>query len=267
MPRVIFLLQFHPQRPTLVFSFTGHGNTGNCCGEQTTIAVQLKSSVGSLNEVVVIGYGTARKSDLTVAVATVRSGKLLDKPVANVSQALQGKVPGVDVSINTSAPGEAAKVRIRGISSINSSLDPLYVVDGVIGVNANLLNPDEIASLEVLKDASSTAIYGARGANGVIIITTKRGIKGKPRVSFDSYVSHSSLQRHLEALDANEFMQVYNLAYANAAKYDSLGYAQGNMWLMILPIFLNYLMPAANHCTIPIGNLKCINLHILSIIN
>lgn len=212
---------------TLVFSFTGMETQEVVVGTQTTIAVQLKASIGNLNEVVVIGYGTARKSDLTGAVATVRSEKLLDKPVANVSQALQGKVPGVDVSINTSAPGEAAKVRIRGISSINSSLDPLYVVDGVIGVNANLLNPNEIASLEVLKDASSTAIYGARGANGVIIISTKRGIKGKPRVSFDSYISQSSLQRHLEALDANEFMQVYNLAYANAAKYDSLGYAQG----------------------------------------
>lgn len=212
---------------TLVFSFTGMETQEIMVGEQTTISVQLKSSTGNLNEVVVIGYGTARKSDLTGSVATVKRDKLLDRPVANVSQALQGRVPGVDVSINTSAPGEAAKIRIRGISSINSSLDPLYVVDGVIGVNANILNPDDIASVEVLKDASSTAIYGARGANGVIIITTKRGVKGQPRIAYDAYISQNSLQRHLEALDANEFMQVYNLAYANAAKYDSLGFSQG----------------------------------------
>lgn len=212
---------------TLVFSFTGMETQEIVVGDQTTIAVQMKGAVSNLNEVVVIGYGTARKSDLTGSVATVKSDKLLDRPAGNVSEALQGRVAGVDVSINTSAPGEAAKVRIRGISSINSSLDPLYVVDGVIGVNANLLNPNDIASLEVLKDASATAIYGARGANGVIIITTKRGINGKPRISYDAYVSRVSLQRHLEALDANEFMDVYNLAYANAQKYDSLGYAQG----------------------------------------
>lgn len=211
----------------LVFSFTGMETQEITVGDQTTISVQLKPKSSTLNEVVVIGYGTSRKSDLTGAVVTVKSDKLLDKPVANVSQALQGKVPGVDVSINTSAPGEAAKVRIRGISSINSNLDPLYVVDGVIGVNANLLNPDDIASVEVLKDASATAIYGARGANGVILITTKRGIKGVTRISYDTYVSQSTLQRHLKALNSDEFMQVYNLAYANAQKYDSLGYAQG----------------------------------------
>jgi TonB-dependent starch-binding outer membrane protein SusC len=222
-----FSLSVPSDSAVLVFSYTGMETKEVTVRTETKISVQLKTANGNLNEVVVIGYGTARKSDLTGSVATVKSGKLLDRPVANVSQALQGRVPGVDVSVNTSAPGEAAKVRIRGISSINSSLDPLYVVDGVIGVNANLLNPNDIASVEVLKDASSTAIYGARGANGVIIITTKRGIKGKTLVSYDAYLSHNSLQRHLEALDANEFMQVYNLAYANAQKYDSLGYAQG----------------------------------------
>jgi TonB-linked SusC/RagA family outer membrane protein len=222
-----FTLSVPSNAATLIFSFTGMETQEVVVGDQTTIGVQLKPALSNLNEVVVIGYGTARKSDLTGSVATVKSDKLLDRPAGNVSEALQGRVPGVDVSINTSAPGEAAKVRIRGISSINSSLDPLYVVDGVIGVNANLLNPNDIASLEVLKDASATAIYGARGANGVIIITTKRGVKGKPRISYDAYISRSSLQRHLEALDADEFMQVYNLAYANAEKYDSLGYAQG----------------------------------------
>jgi len=213
--------------PRLVFSYTGMEAREVSVGNQTTVNAQLKSLNTALGEVVVIGYGATRKSDLTGSVATVKSDRLLDRPTTDVSQALQGRVPGVDVNVNTSAPGEAAKVRIRGISSVNSSLDPLYVVDGVIGVDATSLNPNDIASLEVLKDASSTAIYGARGANGVIIITTKRGIKGRSRVSYDAYVSQNSLQRHLKALDAKEFMQVYNLAYKNAEKYDSAGYAAG----------------------------------------
>ena len=213
--------------PRLVFSYTGMQPQEVSAGGQTIVNAQLQSSSAALGEVVVIGYGSTRKSDLTGSVATVKSDRLLDRPTTDVSQALQGRVPGVDVNVNTSAPGEAAKVRIRGISSINSSLDPLYVVDGVIGVDATSLNPNDIASLEVLKDASSTAIYGARGANGVIIITTKRGIKGRSRISYDAYVSQNTLQRHLKALNAQEFMQVYNLAYKNTQKYDSLGYAEG----------------------------------------
>lgn len=213
--------------PKLVFSYTGMETREVSVGGQSTINAQLQSSSAALGEVVVIGYGTVRKSDLTGSVATVKGEKLLDRSVTNVSQALQGRVPGVEVNYNTNAPGEAARVRIRGISSINSSLDPLYVVDGVIGVDANTLNPNDIASLEVLKDASSTAIYGARGANGVIIITTKRGVKGDSRISYDTYVSVNTLQRHLKALDAQEFMDVYNLAYKNAQKYDSAGFASG----------------------------------------
>ncbi|MGN6615971.1 MAG: SusC/RagA family TonB-linked outer membrane protein [Ilyomonas sp.] len=211
----------------LVFSYTGMQTQQVTVGDKSAVNVQMSSVSGTLNEVVVIGYGTARKSDLTGSVVTVKSDRLLDRPTTDVSQALQGKVAGVQVSVNSSAPGEPAKVRIRGISSINSSLEPLYVVDGVIGVDATTLNPNDIASLEVLKDASATAIYGARGANGVIIITTKRGIKGEPRISYDAYVSLNTLQRHLRALNSEEFMKVYNLAYANAKKYDSLGYAQG----------------------------------------
>lgn len=213
---------------TLVVSNVGYTSQEvPLSSSQTDVSVSLTQTSQTLSDVVVIGYGTARKSDLTGSVATIKSERLLDRPSTNVSQALQGRVAGVEVNLNTSAPGEAAKVRIRGSSSINSSLDPLYVVDGVIGVDANTLNPNDIASLEVLKDASSTAIYGARGANGVIIITTKRGIRGGSRISYDAYASVSTLQRHLKALNAEEFMQVYNLAFKNAQKYDSAGFAQG----------------------------------------
>ncbi|MEJ7587252.1 MAG: TonB-dependent receptor [Ferruginibacter sp.] len=212
---------------TLVISFVGFESAEVNVGTNTTVSVQLKAAIAVGEQIVVIGYGTARKSDLTGAVATVSGEKLLDRPVTNVSQALQGRIAGVEVIVNTSAPGEAAKVRIRGTSSINSSTDPLYVVDGIIGVDANTLNPNDISSVEVLKDASSTAIYGARGANGVILITTKRGVKGKTRILYDNYVSLNTIARSLPALNSEEFMAVYKLAYQNTQKYDSAGFAQG----------------------------------------
>lgn len=223
----VYTIQVDDANTVLIFSFTGFETKEIVAGASATLNVQLAPAEGSLSEVVVIGYGTARKSDLTGAVATVKSDRLMDRPANDVTQALQGRVAGVEVNINSSAPGEAAKVRIRGVTSINSSLDPLYVIDGVIGMPASALNPSDIASVEVLKDASATAIYGARGANGVIIISTKRGIRGPARLSYDGYVNVSTLQRHLEVLDAREFMDVYNLAYQNARKYDSLGFAQG----------------------------------------
>jgi TonB-linked SusC/RagA family outer membrane protein len=222
-----FSIQIPNNDAILEFSYTGFETQEVKASTAETLTVVLLESQNALNEVVVIGYGTAKKSDLTGSVATVKADRLLDRPSPDVTQALQGRVPGVDVSINTSAPGEPAKVRIRGVTSINSSLDPLYVVDGVIGVTASVLNPNDIASIEVLKDASATAIYGARGANGVIIISTKRGIRGPAKVSYEGFVGLSTLQRHLKALDAQGFMDVYNLAYKNAQKYDSLGFAQG----------------------------------------
>lgn len=175
-----------------------------------------------MDEIVVIGYGTQKKSDLTGAVASIKAEKLLDRQSFNVSQALQGRLPGVGVYTNTAASGAASRIRIRGINSINSGVDPLFVVDGVIGINANFLDPNNIESVEVLKNASSTAIYGARGANGVIIITTKRGLEGKTMVSYDGFASYS-----VPALDANQFMDVYNLTFANAEKFDPAGFADG----------------------------------------
>jgi TonB-dependent starch-binding outer membrane protein SusC len=210
----------------LVFNYVGMQPQEVPVGNQSTVNVTLRPDNSTLNEVVVIGYGTVRKSDLTGAVATVKGERLMDQPAPNVSQALQGKVAGVDVSINSNAPGATAKVRVRGIGSINSNIDPLYVVDGVIGVDANTLNPNDIASLEVLKDASSTAIFGARGANGVIIITTKRGRRGGTLVSYQGNTNVSELYRHLPTLNSDQFVQVYNLAYENGAKWDPNGEVQ-----------------------------------------
>lgn len=208
----------------LVFSYVGFKNVEVAANNAAALQnVVMMPDVSSLSDIVVIGYGTAKKSDLTGSVAVVKAEQLMDRPVPNVTQALQGKVAGVDVSVNSNAPGAGAKVRVRGLGSINSSLDPLYVVDGVAGVDGNSINPNDIASLEVLKDASSTAIYGARGANGVIMITTKRGRSGDTRVTYDGNVNVSELYRHLPALDAQEFIDVYNLSFANGQKFDPLG--------------------------------------------
>ncbi len=218
----------------LVFSYTGMEAREVSAGNRSTVNAQLQSANASLGEVVVIGYGTARKSDLTGAVSTIKGEQLMDKPAPNVSQALEGKVAGVDVSINSNAPGQGAKVRIRGIGSINSNIDPLYVVDGVIGVDPNSINPNDIASLEVLKDASSTAIFGSRGANGVIIISTRRGRHGGTRVTYDGNVNRSDLYRHLKTLNSDEFVKIYNESYANGTKFDP----QGGVWNP--PVALNH---------------------------
>jgi TonB-linked SusC/RagA family outer membrane protein len=216
----VYSIQVPNKDAVLVFTFTGFAPKEVKVGNQTSISVALDVQVSTLNDLVVIGYGSVKKSDLTGAVSTIKSDRLMDMPVANVSQALQGKIPGVDVNVNTSAPGQPAKVRIRGIGSINSNVDPLYVVDGVAGVDGNAINPNDIASIEILKDASSTAIYGARGANGVIMITTKRGKSGPTQVSYQGDVNVSTIARHLKTLNSDQFIKVYNDAFANATKFD-----------------------------------------------
>lgn len=218
-----FKLTVPDEGATLDFSSVGYERQSITTGSQTVFTIVLVESVKGLNDVVVIGYGTVRKSDLTGAVASLKGDQLVDRPVPNVSQALEGKIAGVDVNINSNAPGQAAKVRVRGIGSINSSLDPLYVVDGVSGVDINTINPHEIASLEVLKDASSTAIYGARGANGVIMVTTKRGVRGNTRVTYDGNVNRAELYRHVKTLNSDQFIQIYNQAFVNATNFDPLG--------------------------------------------
>ncbi|MEP6724920.1 MAG: TonB-dependent receptor, partial [Bacteroidota bacterium] len=211
----------------LVFSYVGFKNMEVPVNDPNRLQnIVLIQDVSNLNDVVVIGYGTARKSDLTGSVSVIKADKLIDKPVVNITQALEGKVAGVDVSVNNNAPGAGAKVRVRGLGSINSSLDPLYVVDGVTGVDGNSINPGDIASVEVLKDASSTAIYGARGANGVVMITTKRGRTGTTRVTYDGNVNVAQLYRHLPTLNSEEFVQVYNQSFTNGQKFDPTGAVQ-----------------------------------------
>jgi len=224
---------------TLVFSFVGYKSKEVAVGNQTNLTVNLAPDDNALAEVVVVGYGTVKKSDLTGAVGTVKAEVLQERPASSLNQGLSGRITGVNVSSNSGRPGGRANIRIRGASSISVSNNPLYVIDGVI-LNAvelangstpiDYLNPNDIASIEVLKDASSTAIYGARGANGVILVTTKRGVSGEGRVTYDTDFSIGVAPKRLPVLNSREFLAVEELAYANAAKYDPVGWATGTKY-------------------------------------
>jgi TonB-linked SusC/RagA family outer membrane protein len=213
-----------PANAVLQFSFVGMKSQEVAVDGKTTINVVLIEETIGIEEVVAIGYGTMKKKDLTGSVTNVSSGRLLDRPAFNVAQAIAGKVAGVKIIERNGAPGGNAMIRIRGTNSINAvSNDPLFVVDGVVGVaNAlGILNPNEIESMDVLKDASATAIYGARGSNGVILITTKRGIAGKTQVEYNGYVTRGVMNRKFYVLNAEQFMYVYTQAFMNVKKYGS----------------------------------------------
>ncbi len=228
----------------LVFSSTGFESKEVLVANQTTLDVVLTSNSTSLEDVVVIGYGSQRKSDLTGSVSSVKADQLLERPAASLNQALTGRMAGVQVNNNSGRPGGRTTVRVRGFSSINSSNNPLYVVDGVMLPQGNqaqfsnaidYLNPNDIASIEVLKDASSTAIYGARGANGVILVTTKKGRSGEGAVSYNIDLSVNAPGPHVpQVLNAKQYMAVEDLAWANMRKYDPVGWEAGK-WAYLNP--------------------------------
>jgi len=205
----------------LVFSYLGYLTEKINLTGQSTLDMKLMPDVTKLDEVVVIGYGTMKKKDLTGSVSSLTDERLLDRPAFNVAQAIGGKVAGVKIIERTGAPGSNAMIRIRGTNSISSGNEPLFVVDGVVGFNnaLGILNPNEIQTMDVLKDASATAIYGARGANGVIIITTKRGIAGKTTVEYSGYVTRGVMNRRFYVLDADQMMYVTKQAWMNVNKY------------------------------------------------
>ncbi len=223
---------------TLVFSYIGYKTVEISVNNQSTIDVTLEEDAAQLDEVVLIGYGSARKSDLTGAVGQVDTDELQERPAQSLNQALAGRLAGVKVNTTSGRPGGKTNVRIRGFSSINSSNNPLYVVDGVQLPQGNLdqyssaidfLNPNDVVSIEVLKDASSTAIYGARGANGVILVTTKRGQAGQGRITYNVEYNVKEYGPNLaEVLNAEEYAQVEQLSWENTQKFDPEGWAAGN---------------------------------------
>ncbi|AUP80336.1 SusC/RagA family TonB-linked outer membrane protein [Flavivirga eckloniae] len=181
------------QGATLVFSFVGYSTVEVAVGTSNTVNVTLTEDTAALEEVVVVAYGTQKKEEITGSVTTLKTEELSDVPTASVVQGLVGKVSGVQIINQSGAPGADPTVRFRGIGSINSSSAPLYVVDGVVfNGNLNSINPQDIASMTFLKDASANALYGSRGANGVIIITTKKGASDRLEVTFDSKVGFNS---------------------------------------------------------------------------
>jgi TonB-dependent starch-binding outer membrane protein SusC len=194
----------------LVFSFVGYDIQKVTANGRTTIDLQMVPNLKQLEEVVVVGYGTQRKRDVTGATSSIKADVIAIRPITRVDQALQGTTPGVSVTSNSGQPGKAVSVRIRGINSITGSNDPLYVIDGYVGGNIDAVTPDDIESIEVLKDASSTAIYGSRGSNGVVMITTKRGSEGKLKVDFSAWGSAASMPRYLSLMDAYDFATVKN---------------------------------------------------------
>jgi TonB-linked SusC/RagA family outer membrane protein len=227
-----------PPNAVLEFSYSGLGSQELTVGSRTTLDVQLNATQTSMDEVVVIGYGTAKKSDLTGAVGSVKATQLQERPSPSLNQAIAGRIPGVQVNTNSGRPGGQTNVRIRGFSSINTSNNPLYIIDGVqLPVSAqnnnsnaiDYINPSDIASVEVLKDASATAIYGARGANGVLLVTTKRGSSSGPRLTLDVDLSVPTIgPQRVEMLNAREYLDVENLAYDNIKVYDPEGWANGS---------------------------------------
>jgi len=193
---------------TLVFSFIGYNPLEVAIGNQSKIDVNLNPNLADLEEVVVVGYGTAKKSQLTGAISSVGSKEIQELPITDARQALQGRAAGVDVTQPGSKPGSAPQVRIRGRRSFNASNEPLYVIDGIPVVGGlNDINPQDITSMEVLKDASATAIYGSRGSNGVVLITTKRGTKGKTIVSLDSYYGANKELGRIDVFNGPEFAE------------------------------------------------------------
>jgi TonB-dependent SusC/RagA subfamily outer membrane receptor len=176
-----YQLDVTEQGAVLVFSFVGFESQEVAVGSRTTVNVSLKVSEKGLQEVVVVGYGEQRKSDVAGSSSTVTAKEIAKRPLMRVEQALQGTTSGVMVSSNSGQPGRGLSVRIRGVNSITGSNEPLYVIDGFIGGNIESINVNDIESLEILKDASATAIYGSRGSNGVVLITTKSGRKARQR--------------------------------------------------------------------------------------
>lgn len=214
--------------PVLVFSYIGFTTQEITVNGRTRINVQLVEDARALDEVVVVGYGTQKKSDITGAISRVTAETIEERPAVNLTEAIQGKAAGVNVSSNE-RPGELPSVRIRGNRSISASNDPLYVLDGIpivsaLGVTSfsiNDLNPNDIASVEILKDASATAIYGSRGANGVIIITTKKGTKGKVSINYNGTVSTDSYKSLTDFMDAGELIDRRRLALINGRNYQA----------------------------------------------
>jgi TonB-dependent starch-binding outer membrane protein SusC len=205
--------------PVLVFSFVGYQSQEVPLGNQSTINLSLLPEDKLLNEVVVVGYGSVKRKDLTGAVAQIDSKDIDAYPVSDVQQALRGRAPGVRVIQTSGQPGSSVQVQVRGGNSFLGNNNPLYVVDGFpLTGGIDFLNPSDIASIDILKDASATAIYGARGANGVVIITTRQGKEGRNQISLDSYYGFQNTAKRFDLMNAQQYAEIANEQLVNDGK-------------------------------------------------
>ncbi|ADB36505.1 SusC/RagA family TonB-linked outer membrane protein [Spirosoma linguale] len=215
------------ERAVLVFSAVGFISQEVTIGNKSTVNLTLSTDTRALNEVVVIGYGSQKKSQTTGAISSVTPKQITEQPITNIGQAMQGRVAGVDVAQSGSRPGSVPTIRVRGRRSFNAGNDPLYVVDGIpLSEGYEDINPNDVGSMEILKDATATAIYGARGANGVILVTTKRGNPvGKTTISYDNYVGFTDALDKVKLFSGSEFAEFVREAYRTTGNYKD---ANGN---------------------------------------
>ena len=230
-----YSIQLKDKNSVLQFSYIGYKQKEVRTKDKAVINVLMEEDSQMLNEVVAIGYGVMRKKDLTGAVARLGGKDINNIPTVRLDQALTGKVSGVHVTNTSGEPGAATNILIRGGNSISASNQPLYVVDGFIGAgDLNLIDPNDIESIEILKDAAATSIYGARGANGVVIITTKRGTEGGNSVTVNAYVGVQQVAKRLEMLNAREYAEMLNQQDVAAGQEPSIEnpsiYEKGTDW-------------------------------------
>jgi TonB-linked SusC/RagA family outer membrane protein len=207
---------------TLVFSFIGMKTTEIPVDGRTVINLQMEEELATLDELVVIGYGSVKKKDVTTSISTVSTRELEKKPITNVAQAIQGRAAGVSVIKPNGAPDAGMVVRVRGTTSLNGNNDPLYVVDGVPMTDISYLSANEIESMQILKDASSAAIYGSRAANGVVIITTKSGESGEAKITFNGHVGITDLTNKIEPLNLEQYRELLSDMELNISLPDNL---------------------------------------------
>lgn len=240
-----------PTGSVLVYSYQGFKTIEVAIRSQNIVDVALEEDVANLDEVVLIGYGSSTKKDLTGSISSIKSDDLGSVKVTTPDEFVQGRVPGLVMTQTSGQPGAASSVRIRGSSSILASNEPLYVIDGFpVDNNSNnlssgfadgpsmnalsIISPSDIESIDVLKDASATAIYGSRGANGVIIITTKRGNRGKVQINYDTYLGIQKVSNKIDLLDASQFAYYLNEANFNAGQprtyTDPSSFGKGTDW-------------------------------------
>lgn len=223
-----------PEQSTILVSYIGYTPSEIKVGNQQNLQIILRDDVKLLDELVVIGYGTVRKSDLTGSVASIKTDEL-NKSTATLEQSLIGHTPGVEIKQTSGAPGAGTTIRVRGVNSVYGGVEPLYVIDGFPASKDVYINPSDVASIDVLKDAASAAIYGSRASGGVVLITTKRGSKDKTKVEVDYQFSMQELSKKIDMMNAAEFKQLhldgYNNSYFDHLRLNNIYGSNEERWL------------------------------------